>query len=410
MESSQNPVDDMGPLNSNSEAAKSPNLLKGQPYTALGHGTIKEEKVLGGLPAPVKILAGIIIFSFSLIAFSLFLPKFLPQKENEPAPAVKPPDTNTVPPASTETNTLKTYTNLENRFSISHPAYVTEGGSAPDPFPVAVELRYNEPTAEFKIGQEKPGWYIRVSKRIAVKNDIDLKSYAVGNRLLATESVFDITLAGASAITWSSVIYPQTFYLLDSGEGIFFIKSSINSQNEAKYQEEIKSILSTLRFLAKPPDSNLGLTWVRRKYGDSWNIEVPDSWQVRDEGLANGFISVTGDYKGGHYQVAFGYPDFSDGPRPGIPASLSAWVLDDLNELNAEQRAKVITSELKVGNTSAQEVFNYSSPGTGQNTHRLYIWKREGRNPSDVEIFQTSGELDSQKMQTLFERFVSGIR
>lgn len=409
MEPSQNPVDEKSPLNPNSEAAKSPNLLKGQPYTALGYGTIKEEKVSGGLPAPVKILAAIVIFSFSLIAFSLFLPKFLPQKEKEPAPAVKPPVTNTVPPASTETSALKTYTNLKNRFSITHPAYVTEGGSANDPFPVAVELRYSDPVVEFKIGEERPGWYIRISQRLLPKPGASLKDFASENKILTTEEAADTSLAGVPALTWSSTVYPWNFYLLDTGEGFLFIKTAINSQNAAAHRASIDSILATLKFLDKPPDANLGMSWVRRRYGSSWDADIPENWQVQDEGAASGFISARGPYLGDDYQIAFSYPNFSDRPNPGVPSSLSTWVLEDLNSLSGSQRDLVTTSELKVGGAEAWKVLNYGA-GSGGLSHRLYIWRRSGRNPSLVAIQQTSGELDSQKMRSLFERFVSGIQ
>ena len=391
----------------NSPAYKSPNLVG---YTALGHGTITEEKIIRSPFTPKNVVVAILLFSLALISFSLII-SALPRRtgSNVPPAAVTPPEVVTTPETPSTGATLSTYTNLENRFSITHPNYVTEGGSVDDPFPVAVELRYNDPVVEYKIGEERPGWYIRISKRIEVKDGVDLATFALANKLLTTEPVTNVTLSGVPAITWRSAVYPQTLYLLDTGNGLFFIKTSINSQNEALHQQSVDSILSTLQFLVKPADPDLGFAWERRRFGDSWNIEVPDSWQVKSDGASNGFISGAGSYLGNSYQVAFSYPDFSDRPSPGVPPSLSAWVLEDLNALSADQRSAVKTGDLKVTGASAQEVLNYPQPGSGENTHRLYIWKRNGRNPSMVVIYQTSGELDSQKMQNLFDRFVSGI-
>lgn len=393
----------------NSPAYKSPNLVG---YTALGHGTITEEKIIKSPFTPKNIVVAVLLFSLALVSFSFIISRVLLKKDNSSVtPPTAPPLIVETPPETANTGAiLSTYTNLENRFSITHPNYVTEGGSVDDPFPVALELRYNEPAVEFKIGEEKPGWYVRISKRIAVKNGINLKDYALENKLLTTEPVAETPLAGAPAITWHSAVFPQTFYLLDSGDGLFFIKTSIKSQNETQYQASISEILSTIRFLAKPSDPDLGLTWTRRGFSDSWNIEVPESWQINDGGVSNGLVTVTGSYLGNNYQLMFSYPDFTDQTNPGIPDSLSSWVLSDLGKLSAGEKALVKTNDLKVSQAQAQEVLNYSQTSSGGLTDRLYIWKRSGRNPSSVVINQTAGELDGQKMQTLFERFMAGIR
>jgi|GEM_PF-3088987 hypothetical protein len=398
------------PINSvkNSPAYKSPNLVG---YTALGHGTITKAKLEKSPFTPKNIFAVVLLFSLALTFFSFIISKALPKKENigvspvatKPAAVSSPAE----PPVTGAR--LATYNNLENRFSITHPSYVTEGGSPDDPLPIALELRYVEPAVEFKIGEEKPGWYIRISKRIEAKSGTTLKEFALERKLLTTEPVTELNLAGVAAINWRSAVFPQNYYLLDTGEGIFFIKSSIKSQNEELYQKSIDEILGTLKFLARPVDPNLGIVWTRHKYGDSWDIDIPESWQIRDEGASGGLVSVAGDYLGNTYQVAFSYPDFTDQPNSGLPDSLSGWVLGDLNKLSADTRAQAKTRELKVLQTQAQEVLNYFQPGSGELTHRLYVWKRNGRNPSRVVINQTSGELDSQKMQNLFERFVSGI-
>lgn len=406
-EASQNQTPDPS---QNLLAYKSPNLVG---YTALGHGTITKEKIIKSPFTPKNIAAAVLIFSLALFSFSFIVSKVLPKKDTTESthPTVTPPVVITPPETPGPGATLNTYTNLEDRFSITHPVYVTEGRSPDDPFPVALELRYNEPVVEIKIGEERPGWYIRISKRIAAKSDVVVKDFALASRLLTTESVSSTRLAESSGITWHSAVYPQTFYLLDSGEGFVFIKNSIKSQNEEQYRESIDSILATLQFLAKPvtSDPDLGLVWTRRKFGDSWDIDVPEPWQVHDEGVSNGFVNVTGGYLGNYYQVIFVYPDFSDQPNPGVPDSLSSWVLNDLSKLSADQRALVKTDDLKVSQTQAEEVLNYPQPGSGELTDRLYIWKRNGRNPSSVVINQTSGELDSQKMQNLFERFTLGI-
>lgn len=403
-EASQNQTPDHS---QNSPAYKSPNLVG---YTVLGHGTITEEKIIKSPFTPRNIVIAVFIFSLALILFSLII-SALPKKEspNVPPPPVTPPVVVTSPETPSTGATPSTYTNLENRFSITHPNYVTEGGSAPDPFPVALELRYNEPAVEFKIGEEKPGWYIRISKRIAVKSGVTLKDYGLENKLLTTESTTETTLAGVPAITWRSAVFPQTFYLLDTGDGLFFIKTSIKSQNETQYQDSINKILNTIKFLVKPADPDLGLSWTRRSFGDSWNIEVPELWQVNDDGASNGLIIATGSYLGNKYQLTFSYPDFADQTTPGIPDSLTSWVLNDLGKLSADEKALVKTNELKVSQTPAEEVLNYSQSGSGGFTHRLYIWERGGRNPGRVIINQISGELDSQKMQSLFERFIKGI-
>lgn len=375
-------------------------------FTVLGQGTIKDAHVEGPLDKFKKIGLFLIILILSFYSCSFLLAKF-----NHKAPSDEAPLKPLAKPKESEAPlVLKTYTDGKNLFSIQHQVVVTEGRSADDPFPVALQLRYNDPVTEFKIGEEKPGWFLRISQRLDHANNKSAVEFAKENKLVNGEDVSSVTLADRPAIKWRSAVYPQTFYLIDTGDAFFFIKTQINSQFMGKHQVSIDAVLATLKLLEKPVDPDLGLKWVRRQFGDSWNFEVPENWQVKDEGAKSGFISLVGEYSGNFYQADFSYPVFEDHPNPGIPTSLGAWLQQDLNSLTPEQKNLVISSDLKIGETVAKIILNYPQPGSGNLSHRLYIWKRSDRNPSQVVIYQNSGELDGQKMRTLFERFVKGIK
>ncbi len=77
--------------------------------------------------------------------------------------------------------------------------------------------------------------------------------------------------------------------------------------------------------------------------------------------------------------------------------------------LSDTQRSLVKTVDFKIGDVFGKEVLSYPQAGSGNDSQRLYIWKRSAKNPSLVVVSQSFGDLDTQKMQTLFERFIEGI-
>lgn len=370
-------------------------------FTVLGQGTIKEVNVQGPYDKFKKIGLFLIILILSFYSFSFLLSKFnrKPSSVNTPSkPLTKLKETET--PLA-----LQTYIDSKNLFSIQHSINVTEGRSADDPFPVALQLRYLDPVNEFKIGEEKPGWFLRISQRLDNSKEKSPIDFAKENKLVVGEEVSSLTLAGRPAIKWRSAVYPQTFYLLDSGDGFFFIKTQINSQFVEKHQVTIDAVLGTLKFLEKPVDPDLGFKWVRQSFSDFWNIEYPQDWGVTS-GFTAGALEIVGKYNGDNFQIDFSYPHFEGFSRP--IKSLGDWFSYDLTDLTDDQKNRLIVKNLKISGTESKEVLNF--PLGSLSADYLYIWSRSGRNPSFVYIKQTSGELDAEKMAVLFERFVKGVK
>lgn len=390
------------------------NLINNYGPTTFGYGTIKEAKLGDPVHRFGKWGALLLVFAVALFAFSGIIKNFFPKKIDDSNVVTNQPVQKKEAPVVLfpvkGTDTWQTYINSADRFSIDHPQNVTEGGNNTEAFPVAVELRYTEPVAEFKIGEEKPGWYLRISQKIGNSKGLSLNDFAVAGKYITTESLTNVNIGQSPAIKWRSLVYPENYYLLDSGDGIFLIKAFVNGQNSDKYLETIDSVLNTFKILAAPLDPDLGFKWSRKQYGDSWNMEVPENWKIDDTGAKNGFISATGEYLGGKYTADFSYPDFTNRPSPGIPDSLEAWVQQDLAVLSDTQRSLVKTVDFKIGDVFGKEVLNYPQAGSGNDSHRLYIWKRSAKNPSLVVVSQSFGDLNSQKMQTLFERLIKGIR
>lgn len=382
-QSNQNKVEELAPRPRSEE------------FTVLGQGTIKEAHVQGPLDKFKKIGLFLIILILSFYSFSFLFTKFN-RKESPTETPLKP----LAKAKETEApRALKTYTDAKNLFSIQHPINVTEGRSADDPLPVALELRYLDPVTEFKIGEEKPGWFLRISQRLENSKKVSLIDFAKESKLVKGEEITSLNLADRPAIKWRSAVYPQTFYLLDTGDGFFFIKTQINSQFVDKHQATIDAVLATLKFLEKPVDPDLGFKWVRRQFGDSWNLEIPEDWQVNDAGQIEGSIQIIGKYDGNVFRINLSYPIFENST-----VSLAEWVGSEVWRLSAPERELIVDKKIKVAGTDGWITLNY-----GQ-SHRLYIWKRGGKNPSLATIQQTSGELNAEKMAALFERFVKGIK
>lgn len=369
-------------------------------FIVFGHGTIKEARMQDPLDKFKKVILFLIILAIPLFVFSFVFSKF-PQKSVSDD---VPPELPAVVELPATRLPLKTFTDKKNLFSIEHPINVTEGSSLPDPFVVALELRYKDTVAEFKIGEEKPGWFLRISQLLENTKGKSLVDFAKEARFTEGKKVTETFLAGKSAIRWVSAVYPQTFYLLDTSDGFLFIKSQINGPFLEKHQSTIDAILSTLKLLEKPDDPDLGFHWIRQQFSDFWDIEYPEGWALDKSELAEGKISLKGVYGGSDFQANFSFPVIKK-----VTLSLGDWLSQDLDYLTPEARRALLVRDVKIKGTTAQAVFNLPDRD-GTVVDRLYIWRRAGLSPSSFITRQTSGELNAPKRAELFERFVKGVR
>lgn len=145
--------------------------------------------------------------------------------------------------------------------------------------------------------------------------------------------------------------------------------------------------------------------WVQESYGEAWSIGYPAGWSVNDAGAHEGALQLQGDYEGYSYLVIYSYP-------MGILAdTLDAWVEEMLAPLTPEQREAITISDVTVAGTPAKKVLNMPSPDGATNSHHVYIWRSEGKNPRLITITQTGDQpLDSVAMDQLLDRLLLAIQ
>ncbi|MCL5003970.1 MAG: hypothetical protein M1352_01720 [Patescibacteria group bacterium] len=324
--------------------------------------------------------------------------------QSPPAPAATPsayvPPTTVSPTDDTAGWSL--YENSAAGFSLKYPPGVTLGGGEPNPFPVAITFSHDDPVVQIGLGQDKPGWSLTFSQLLPNDSNLSPADFADRNNLLAAGSTA-ATLGNQSAIYWKSPTYPESYYLVSRGNKLQFIKEKIVSRYQDIHQGTINLILGTLKF-GSLADANLGLTWTRQKFRQFWNLEIPENWKVDTTNLNLGSVSAEGPYAGLNFKAVFSYPLNSD----QLPPSLDYWVAGDIGGLGSSQRSNITTAPLTVSGTAAKEVFNF--PLSQGVFDRLYIWSRNGLNPSLAELQQVSGESDPSTLRTLFVRLVAGIR
>lgn len=380
----------------------------------LGHGRITTAEPVSKPPPLVLILmVSLVVLLFLggavFVGLSTSPPLRTVGKVRPPSP-IKTPE----PPApvltTDETALWATYTNDQNLFSLKYPPEVTLEKRAPDPFPLAVVLRHDDFVVEVGPRAERPGWLLTISEIQDNDKKLTLSDWAKEAKLTLPESTSKITLAGLPALTWRSNVYPESYYLVESLNGVYSLKVAINGPLAEKHQATVDHVLGTLKFLARGEDVNLGLSWRRQVFGTAWDLELPEGWTVNDAGLNQGVLIVSGLLEDKNYALTFDYPSFTDENPPGLPASLDDWLARDLSDLSSEQKLGLIISSLKVGGAEAKEILARPDRKTGEPIHQALIWKRSGRNPSRVVVRQTVGDRDSLRMAKLLERFLVGVR
>jgi len=162
------------------------------------------------------------------------------------------------------------------------------------------------------------------------------------------------------------------------------------------------------------------ITWVRKKFDEAWDIEYPEGWATREEGLIEGWLTLIGGYSGVSYELEMGYPiTLGYGDEPPADITLDSWVEHELSFLSSSQRAALKITDVTVGGASAKKILNIPEKiyddskirrYSNKLTHMVYIWRRGNKSPSIITIKQISGVFNSEKMEALLDKFIKGIR
>jgi hypothetical protein len=169
--------------------------------------------------------------------------------------------------------------------------------------------------------------------------------------------------------------------------------------------------LPVATILPEPPTIELltpippapAITWTRQQFGDAWNIEYPQGWNVNDAGSYEGAITMEGAYGQHRYQLTFSVPIL-------LVGTLDDWVAEDLNGLSSAQRAPILIEDTTAAGVSAKLVQFMPDVADGVLTHRLYIWRTTTINPRLIVIAPVPPDTgDTTEMLWLLEEIAARI-
>lgn len=364
-------------------------------YTDLGHGRIVEAKIQPSAnPRRRKV---IVIISILFGAFIIFLLIWLAfsywrelQKQKEELSVPSKASNQKETPASSLDTSPKLYVNPAVGLAFKYPANVALASAEPDPFPVLLELRQNDSLIESPLNQERPGWSLRLS-RLENPRNLGPIDFAQAQEIVIGADAQEVDLGGKGGIFWKSPTVPQSFYLTRVDDVYFLFKIKIISQKAADHQRTIDSILSSVQFLPKADDPNLGLIWERQNFSEVWDVEFPKDWSDDGSAILAGQLILTGVFKEKFYRAVFTYPLVAF-------ATLDEWVTADLGEKKAEIAAS------NAAGTAARQVYGLNHQA------RLYIDKTLKQNRRLLLLEQTAGDFDGFALRQLFDRLVAGIK
>lgn len=156
-----------------------------------------------------------------------------------------------------------------------------------------------------------------------------------------------------------------------------------------------------------PTDFQAEVEWVRQQFGTAWNIEYPEGWTVNTAGVHEGFLGLEGWYKGHTYNVTFSYPILGQ----SVDAlTLNKWVTRDLAGATGLYSDTLNIQDMTVAGGLAKKVIGVVTDRTQRDTSRVYIWKRDDKNPSLIVIEQDDARPTNTKtIEELLDRFAAGI-
>jgi hypothetical protein len=157
--------------------------------------------------------------------------------------------------------------------------------------------------------------------------------------------------------------------------------------------------------------------WIRKAFGNHWNIAYPNTWYVNDLGQIEGAISISGFYKNSCYIITFSYPNgpYEDAYGTG---TLDDWVNSELKNIPKDQKNELKIMNSHLNNIPAKKVLNVSeiiykngkAQLTGRTGHELYVWQNGNLNQRQISLIHTNKTSDKISSQELFELFIKQIR
>ncbi|MBI2029953.1 hypothetical protein HYT02_06045 [Candidatus Gottesmanbacteria bacterium] len=375
--------------------------------------TVKPEEVIEPQPTSSRLpRLTIVVIIFIIIVAGYFI---LSSRNQKQTASVFPSQTPTVIPTIDSRINWKTYTNTDLGFSIQYPEdYLYEeidAGVTHSPYTSysLIDLQGNGNKIEIAVAENDNNYSLD-----KIIGNGPLLSYS--KDILDNENVNNIEVDGVEALRIDNI----PVGLAGIRSEILFIKKNkiyqiILVPSEAKV-DIFNQILSTFQFLDQEQDSTI---WVRKQFGEAWDIEYPERWSVNEAGLIEGNIILSGIYNNTSYAINLGYPiglGYIDGPPQNL--TLEQWVNHELSFLPTSQRETIQIKDSIVTNTPGKKVLNiaevtYDDGVTRQYsnnfTHQVYIWLEGNKNQRIVTLKQTSGVFDPQTAEQLLDRFIQGI-